>query len=164
MRRTSMLAGRILLGLVLIAGMAASTARAGEAADADLSILRESIRANRKAVVAASLTLSDTEAEQFWPLYDRYEKDVTSVNDRLVAIIKDYTASFHELSDEHATALVDQYLSVEEDRLKVRRTYLPEFAKALNGRKAARFFQIENKLDAIQKYDLAATIPVVEEK
>jgi hypothetical protein len=159
-----MLAGRILLGLVLITGMAASTVRAGEAADADLSILRDSIRANRKAVVAASLTLTDTEAGAFWPVYDRYQKDLTGVNDRLVAIIKDYTASFHGLSDEHALQLVDQYLSVEEDRLKVRRTYLPEFTKAVNGTKAARFFQIENKLDAIQKYDLAATIPVVEEK
>lgn len=159
-----MLAARILLGLVLITGIAATAARAGEAADADLGILRDSIRANRKAIVAASLALSDTEAGQFWPVYDRYQKDVIAVNDRMVAMIKDYTNSFHDLTDDHALKLVDQYLSVEEDRLKVRRTYLPEFTKALGGIKTARFYQIENKLDAIQKYDLAATIPVIEEK
>ena len=159
-----MLAGRILLGLALITGVVATVAYAGEAADADLGILRESIRANKKALVAASLTLSDTEAKEFWPVYDRYQKDVIGVNDRLVAIIKDYTESFASLTDDHALKLVDQYLSIEEDRLKLKRTYLPEFTKALSGRKAARFFQIENKLDAIQKYDLAATIPVVEEK
>jgi hypothetical protein len=28
----------------------------------------------------------------------------------------------------------------------------------------ARFYQIENKMDAILRYDLAATIPVIDEK
>jgi len=49
------------------------------------------------------------------------------------------------------------------DRLQVRRTYLDEFAKILPGRTVARFFQIENKMDAVIRYDLAATIPVVDE-
>ncbi len=39
-----------------------------------------------------------------------------------------------------------------------------EFAKALPGRKVARFYQIENKMDAVIRYNLAATIPVVEEE
>ena len=52
---------------------------------------------------------------------------------------------------------------VEDDRIKVRREYLPQFAKLLPGRKAARFYQIENKIDAFVRYDLAAEIPVVEE-
>ena len=60
--------------------------------------------------------------------------------------------------------LVDDYLAVEADRVKVKRAYLDEFAKALPGRKVARFYQIENKMDAVIRYDLAATIPVVEEE
>ena len=46
----------------------------------------------------------------------------------------------------------------------MRRDYVAEFAKVLPGRKVARFYQIENKMDAVIRYDLAATIPVVEEK
>jgi hypothetical protein len=55
------------------------------------------------------------------------------------------------------------YLAAEADRVAVRRTYLPEFAKVLPGRTVARFYQIENKMDAVIRYDLAATIPVIDE-
>jgi hypothetical protein len=154
---------RVRMLVVLLLAVSGVPGHAGEAADANLDILRDTIRANKKALVAVNLTLSDTEAAQFWPIYDRYQGELTAVNDRLVKVVQDYTASFHDLSNEKAMDLVGQYLSAEEDRAKIRRTYLPEFAKALPGRKVARFYQIENKTDAVLRYDLAAQIPVVEE-
>jgi len=154
-------AARLLLTLVVV--LAAATGRAGDAADANLDILRSTIRANKKALVAANLTLTDDEAAKFWSLYDEYQKELTGVNDRLVALIQDYTTHYAELTDEHALKLADQYLGVEEDRVKVRRGYLPQFGKILPGRKVARFFQIENKMEAVVRYDLASGIPVVDE-
>jgi hypothetical protein len=154
-----MLRARILLIVVLFA----LPAWAGAASDTNLTILRDTIRANKKALVAVNLTLTDAEAAQFWPVYERYEKDLKGVNDRLVALIEDYTTHYQGLSDDHARKLAEDYLTVEEDRAKVRRTYLADFAKALPGKKVARFYQIENKMDAVIRYDLAAQIPVVEE-
>ena len=156
-----MRAARLLLTLVVV--LASATGRAGEADDANLDILRSTIRANKKALVAANLTLSDDEASKFWPLYDEYQGKLTAVNDRLVALIKDYTTNYTTLTDEHALKLTEQYLGVEDDRIKVRREYLPQFAKLLPGRKVARFFQIENKMDSVIRYDLAEEIPVVDE-
>jgi hypothetical protein len=150
--------------VVLLLAVSAAPSRAGEASDASLDILRDTLRSNKKALVDVNLTLTDAEASQFWPVYERYQKDLTGVNDRLLKVIEDYTANFSSLSDEKAKALIEQYLSVEEDRAKVRRTYLPEIAKTLPGRKVARFYQIENKIDAVLRYDLAAKIPVVEEQ
>jgi len=135
---------------------------AGEAADANLEVLRDTIRANKKALVAVNLTLTDAEAAQFWPLYDRYEAEIKGVNDRLVKLIEDYTSHYKELTDDRAKTLAADYLAVEEDRAKVRRTYFADFTKALPGKKAARFYQIENKMDAVIRYDLASQIPVVE--
>ena len=136
----------------------------GAAEQAGLDALLNSIRANRKALVAVNLELSDDEAEAFWPVYDRYQGEIGAVGDRLVAVIEDYTASFPDLSDDKAMKLVDDYLKVEADRVAVRRSYVPEFAKTLPGRKVARLYQIENKMDAVIRYDLAATIPVVEQE
>ena len=79
-------------------------------------------------------------------------------------MIQDYSANFSDLSNDKAMKLVDDYLAVEADRVKVKRAYVDEFAKVLPGRKVARFYQIENKMDAVIRYDLAATIPVVEEQ
>ena len=154
---------RILLATVLALALSATPGRAGEAARANLDILRDTIRANRKALVAANLTLSDEEAARFWPLYDRYQADLKLVQDRAVKIIEDYTASFNNLSDDKALKLADDWLSAEGDRVKVRRTYLDQFAKVLPGRKVVRFYQIENKMDAVLRYDLAGQIPVVGE-
>jgi hypothetical protein len=152
---------RLLFALALV--LASTVARAGEADDANLDILRSTIRANKKALVAANLTLSDDEAAKFWPLYDEYQTKLTAVNDRLVELIKEYTTRFTDMPDDQALKLAEQYLAVEEDRVKVRREYLPQFAKVLPGRKVARFLQIENKMDAVVRYDLAEEIPVIEE-
>ena len=152
---------RLLLALALV--LVSAVGRAGQADDANLDILRSTIRANKKALVAANLTLSDDEAAKFWPLYDEYQKKLTAVNDRLVEVIRDYTTNYATLDDEHALKLTEQYLDVEKDRVAVRREYLPQFGKLLPGRKVARFYQIENKMDAVVRYDLAEEIPVVEE-
>ncbi|HYV56977.1 MAG TPA: hypothetical protein VE911_05515 [Candidatus Nitrosopolaris sp.] len=154
---------RILVATVLALALSATAGRAGEAADANLDILRDTIRANRKALVAANLTLTDEEAGRFWPLYAKYQTEMNAVQDRAVKVIQDYTANFHDLSNEQAMKLADDWLSAEGDRVKVRRTYLEEFAKVLPGRKVVRFYQIENKMDAVVRYELAANIPVVGE-
>lgn len=154
---------RRLLAAALMVGLFAGPGRAEEADQANLDILRDTIRANRKALVAASLTLTDEESGKFWPLYDRYATELKAVNDRLVKVIQDYTAAFKDLSNEKAMQLAGDYLSAEDDRVKLRRKYLDEFGKVVPGRKAVRLFQIENKIDALVRYDLAAEIPVVEE-
>ena len=153
---------RIVIAVLGLLALSPGAAHAGAAAETNLEILRDTIRANKRALVAVNLGLSDDEAERFWPVYERYQAQLTDVHDRLLAVIEDYTASFEDLSNEKALRLVDDYLAVETDRVAVRRAYLEEIAKVLPGRTVARFYQIENKMDAVLRYDLAAAIPVLE--
>ena len=134
------------------------------ASEADQQALVNAVRANRKALVAVNLNLSAEEAAKFWPLYDRYQAEISAIGDRVLAIVNEYIATFQHMSDEQALRLMTDYLSVEAERLKVRQAYLPEFAKILPGRTVARFYQLDNKMDALIRYDIAATIPVVDEK
>jgi len=134
----------------------------GAARQAQLDVLRDTIRANKRALVAVNLKLTDEEATRFWPIYDRYEGELRAVNDRVVKLLDEYSKSFSSLADERAAALIGDYLAAESDRAEVRKKYLPEFSKALPGKKVARFYQIENKVEAIIRYDLAAEVPVVE--
>ena len=137
---------------------------AADAPQAQPGVLLDTIRANRKALVAVNLELSPAEADKFWPLYDRYQKEISAIGDRVVSIVEEYTATFRDLSNDKALQLMESYLAAEAERIQVRRTYLAEFKKILPGRTVARFYQIENKMDAVLRYDLAATIPVVDEK
>ncbi|HEY2292768.1 MAG TPA: hypothetical protein VGM86_18860 [Thermoanaerobaculia bacterium] len=153
----------LLTATLLTLAIAAPLWGAGEATKADMEIVRDAIRANKKALVSANVTLTDEEAARFWPVYDRYQKQLAAVNDRFAKVLTDYAASFEDLSNEQALKLAKDYQTVEEDRLKVRRAYLAALEKVLPGRKAVRVYQIENKIDAVVRYDLATEIPVVKE-
>ena len=141
-----------------------ATEQSKTAAGTNQALLLQTIRANRKALIAVSLNLNDEESARFWPIYDRYQTEIAATGDRVLALVKDYEAHFTDLSNDKALQLTRDYLEADAQRLKVRLTYLDEFSKVLPGRTVARFYQIENKLDAVMRYDLASTIPVVEEK
>ena len=152
---------KLLLTVLLLLVFAAGPVRAGEAEEASIEILRETLRSNKKALVDVNLALTDEEARSFWPVYDRYQEDLSALQERLLRVIEDYAANFGKMTDEKARKLVDDYLTVEQDRAELRRAYLEPISEALPGRKVMRFYQIENKIDAVLRYELAATIPVV---
>lgn len=154
----------LLACLLSSAAISAADTVAVEAPQPEAAALLEAIRANRKAMVAVNLALSPEESARFWPLYERYHTELNAIGDRAAALIADYIASFRELSNEKALKLAGDYLEADAERAQVRSNYVAEFAKILPGRTVARFYQIENKMDAVLRYDLAATIPVVEEQ
>ena len=164
LRPTLLLCTGALLVLSAAAVRAADSAGTAAVVEADSTTLVNTIRANRRALVAVNLNLSSEEAAKFWPLYDKYMAEIVAIGDRALATVTDYVQHFETLSNEQALQLMTDYLNAEAERLKVRQTYLPEFAKILPGRTVARFYQLDNKIDAVLRYDLAATIPVIEQK
>ena len=68
----------------------------------EFKISPEEIRANKKTVVAMTMELSDQEGEDFWPLYDSYQKDLGSVNDKLDKLIDEYVSEYKALTDDRA--------------------------------------------------------------
>jgi hypothetical protein len=149
------------LSVLLLVVLAAGPAGAGEADDASMEILRDTLRSNKKALVAVNLALSDAEAGAFWPVYDRYQAELTVVADRLLQVIDDYKRSFGSTTDDEARALVDSYLAVQRDRVALLDSYVERFAEILPGRTLMRFYQIENKIHTVMLYELAETIPVI---
>lgn len=158
---------RALLALAVLFAAPLSAAGAppatGAAEVADMDVLVTTLRTNRRAFIDVNLALSEEEAARFWPLYDRYQGEMNAFTDRTVALIGDYGANYRTLSNEKALQLMQEYLAIEAERVAVRRKYLDEFAAILPGRTVARFYQLENKVDAVLRYDLAAGIPVIDE-
>lgn len=164
-RETMSMARRLIAAclLLILPSVAIAAAEHKGPEKKELILLLDAIRANRKALVAANLGLNAEESAKFWPIYDRYQQQMNAVGDRMAKVVEDYTANFTNLSNEQAVELMKEYLAAEQERLKIRETFMPEFLQALPGRTVARFYQVENKMDAVIRYDLAATIPVVEE-
>lgn len=155
MNRT--LATALILSTVLLA----SPARA-QTVDDDIQLTRAVVQTERQAVVAANLGLSDAESAVFWPLYKEYRAAVDQATDTRVALLKTYFASFETLTDEEASALLDDFFTYQKNLLKTRTAYAKKMRKVLSGRTVARFFQIEHKMDAVIEYEMAGEVPLIQ--
>jgi hypothetical protein len=150
-----------ILSVSLLLLFATAPASAGEADNASMDILRDTLRSNKKALVAVNLALSDEEATAFWPVYDRYQLELTAISDRLLQVIDEYKKSYGSTTDAKARRLVDSYLGVQRDRVALLDTYVGPFSEILPGRTLMRFYQIENKIQTVMLYEIAETIPVI---
>ena len=129
----------------------------------NMEILREKIKADKKLVVAANMELTDSEAKAFWPIYDQYQKDLQKINQRIANVLDSYADDFQKksLTDEKAKKLIDEALAIDRAEANLKSTYAPKLSKALPARKVVRYLQIENKIRAIVKYELAKGVPLV---
>jgi len=129
----------------------------------DMQILREKIKADKKFIVAANMELTDSEAKQFWPVYEAYQKDLEKINKRITAMIESYAASWKAKSvdNEKARKMISDFLAIQTDEINQMQSYVPKLSKALPAVKVARYLQIENKIRAMVKYELAEAIPLV---
>jgi hypothetical protein len=130
----------------------------------NMQILRDKIKADKKLVVAMNMELTESEAKAFWPIYDEYQKDLQKINRRIADLLESYAADFRgkSLTDEKAKKLIDEALAIEQAEAGLKSTYAPKLSKALPVKKVARYLQIENKIRAIIKYDLASGVPLVQ--
>jgi hypothetical protein len=130
----------------------------------NMQILRDKIKADKKLVVATNMELTESEAKDFWPIYDQYQKDLQKINQRIANVLEGYAADFRgkSLTDEKAKKLIDEAVAIEQAEANIKSTYAPKLSKVLPVKKVARYLQIENKIRAVVKYDLAQGVPLVQ--
>jgi hypothetical protein len=148
-----------LVAAVLASALLLASAGLAQAKD-DFELSRDVLQAERKLLVSRALELSDAEAAAFWPVYDQYAAEQRALNDRLVKVIESFAADYDTLTDERAEELLEDSLSIREDRNQLRRSYLKRFSKTLAGKKLARFYQIDSKIDALLDAKIAQAIPL----
>ena len=81
---------QFLVFLVAISMFLVSPVMAQNAGNANMEILAEKVKADKKLVVAMNLNLSNAEAEAFWPVYNTYQADLEKVYQRLGQLVSDY--------------------------------------------------------------------------
>ena len=123
--------------------------------------VRDALKAQKRAFIAVNMQLTDAEDAKFWPVYDSYQKDMEKINQKIGDLILDYAKNFESLTDAKADELLKTNLSMEKEILQLKTSYLPKFKAVLPAKKVARYYQLENKIQAVGRYDLAEKIPLV---
>jgi len=155
---------KILSAAIVAAAMLVGPIAIAQEKPADnMAIVMEKVRADKKLLVAANMELTEQEAAAFWPVYEAYQKDLGALNERTRKVIDSYATAYNAgaVSDETAQKLLDEALATEAAEVDLRKSYLPKVSKALPAAKVARYYQIEQKIRAAIKYELANGIPLV---
>ncbi len=127
----------------------------------ELELGRAEIQANRQVIVANALKLSAQESEKFWPLYREFQAELGKGTDRMASLIVEFTEAYPNQSADEAEGQIEELLKIQTAQLKVKQKYLSKFKKILPLIKVARYYQLENKLDAVINLELARTIPLI---
>jgi hypothetical protein len=137
---------------------------AGDKPADNMQILQEKIKADKKLIVASNMELTEAEAKGFWPVYEAYQKDLGAINKRIAAMIKAYAEAYSAKTVDNAKAkkLTSDFLSIQSAEVNLIKSYVPKLSKVLPDTKVARYIQIENKIRAAVKYELAEQIPLAQ--
>jgi hypothetical protein len=157
-KKTVIVAG-FLAGLIALGVM---PALAQDKPANNMQIVREKVQADKKLFVATNMELTESEAKAFWPVYEKYQDELFLLRSRTAKLIKDYADAFKDLSDETAKRLLDEHITIDSLGVKLRKAYLPKFRLVLPEKKVARYYQIENKIQAALYYEMATQIPLVQ--
>src|ERR1700683_1869381 len=132
--------------------------------DEDIALLRQDLRARKMQVIGQNMSLSETEGEKFWPIYNHYVKDLQAVNDQKYALLKQYAEMWATMSDQDALIYVRNWLEVDGQAQALRLKYVPVVSQVLPGKKAATFFQLDRRLNMIIDLQLFSQIPLAHVK
>ncbi len=152
----------ILTVFMAATGAVAQTATTDTGTDTDIALLRSDVQAQRNDVVAHTMQLSDADAKNFWPLYREYVGKEQVIGDQRVSAIKDYASQFDTMNDAQADGLVDRMLKFDKSRMQLRAEYYPKFKKAIGAKQAAKFLQVDNRLNLLVDLQIANTVPIIQ--
>jgi Spy/CpxP family protein refolding chaperone len=129
---------------------------------ADLAAMTQAARKDKRALVAEKLALTPAEAKKFWPVFDNLQKELARLNRERNVSLEILVNRDRPPSDAYAKQVVNDLMSIEEQEVRAMRKASNASMRALPPRKAARYMQIENKLRAVQDYEIAVAFPLAQ--
>ena len=174
------LAGAFVAGLVVATALGGGMAAAGAktqgqqvivqnvisptVTESDIVLLRKDIRAMKMQVIEENMSLTDTEAQKFWPIYKHYADDLHEVHNAKYALFKQYAETWATMTDQDALIYVRHSMEVDAEAQALRLKYVPVVNQVLPGKKAATFFQLERRLCLMVDLQLFSQIPLAHVK
>lgn len=153
-----------ILSILAVCMFASAFAGAQDEPASNMEILRDKIKADKKLLIADNLGLTEAESKNFWPIYENYQKELMAINQRLGKMIQSYADDYNAntMTDAKAQALLTEALAIEEAEVALKKKYVGKLDGVIPAMKVARYLQMENKIRALVRFDMAANIPLVE--
>jgi len=150
-----------LLGSAVVFGQSPASSVPG---NQELANARALLQAGREEIIREDLQMTEQESSGFWPVYKEYRDEIMLVRDKRATMVAGFLQAYRdaEFTDEFAEGLIKDHFEVKSELLDIQKRYVPRFREVLPVLKVARFYQLENKMDAEIDAQLALVIPLVE--
>jgi hypothetical protein len=155
--------------LLYSAGSASQETKAGDillpeigsgSVDAYIEALKSDIRVHTRKIMEVNMKLTEEEAAVFWPIYDRYDYDMSRLNFERASIYEFYADNYRTMSDAQAKDLLRRQTYVDRRKLSIDEKYAREMAKVLPMRSVLMFFQIARQIDRLVSLKIMSDIPL----
>ncbi|MEJ2111036.1 MAG: hypothetical protein P8Z37_14230 [Acidobacteriota bacterium] len=158
-------ASLILFAAVTICGTSALPAQVPE--DDLLDFMQLTVADLRNAsrnIISGVMKFTDEEANVFWPVYDKFDREYNKISDQMEAVIKDYEAHYKTMDDSKARELAQRMFAVDEAKVRLQENYYNEFSKVISANRTTQLFQVLRRIDLLMNLKIAATLPVIGEE
>jgi hypothetical protein len=149
--------------LFLFIGVFALSTVMSQTADDYMEVMRDVLKTEKKAAIAEVMNLDESERDAFWDLYNEYNAEAYKIGTKTVRLIREFGESYDKMTDEKAAELWNRNIAIEQEKLKLEKTYFKKFLKIIPAKKALTYFQAENKIETLINAQLAIEVPLFED-
>lgn len=129
--------------------------------DDDIKLLREDVQSVKDDVIRNTMQFTAAEADKFWPVYREYASEQHAIADKRLSLITDYAQNLDKMGDTKATSLTERFFQIEDETQALQKKYFPKFVAALGAKRAAKFYQVDNRLTLMANVQLASEVPLI---
>jgi hypothetical protein len=129
-----------------------------------LETFRSDLNAAKIRTINQSMELTAAEAAKFWPIYQRYETELSAVTDRRIEVLTTFVKLSADggLSDDNANDIAEKSLQLAQDRLDLWKKYHKEISAGVSPVRGAQFLQVEHQIALLVDMNIASEMPRVE--
>ena len=95
--------------------------------------------------ISRQLELTSGEAQEFWPVYNAFEKDLKALKQSREQQLEQGRVRYTELSDKEVEEMLLQLMSLERRELEIRQSYLDSFKEVIPVKKVGQLYHMEGQ-------------------
>lgn len=123
--------------------------------------MRHDLTKQKQKLIAENLPMTESEAVKFWAVYQKYSDELNEVNNEKFAMLHSYAQNWRSMSNDDAMIFMRRWLELDEKAVQLRSKYLPLVRDALPGKKAATFFQLDERISMMINLEFASQLPLL---
>jgi len=127
--------------------------------DSSIEVARAGAQADRITIITAAMAFNDKEGAAFWPIYRKYEYERSTLDDRRVAVIKEYATKYPSLMDADARAMAQTMFDCDTSLAALKKKYYKKFNAVLPAYTVTKFFQLDYRLDLLMQMNVESSLP-----